>query len=125
MVEGRVGIYSQQASAARPGSDATGNAAPEVAAAPPVILVSAGEQVTATPSAISAPKRIDTAPGPEALQGMDEKAAALIKLFGKSYGVLLLRVAADARYKVDFDWDDFERWPIATDGSISGVPEAY
>ncbi len=70
-------------------------------------------------------KRIDTAVGPEAFQDMNEKAEALIKLFGKSHGVLLLRVAADARYKVDFDWDDFERWPIASDGSISGVPEAY
>ncbi len=56
---------------------------------------------------------------------MGEKAEALIKLFGKSHGVLLLRVATDARYKVDFDWDDFERWAIADDGRISGVPEAY
>ncbi len=86
---------------------------------------STGSSSSAGCNGSEGPKRIDTATGPEALQGMDEKAAALIKLFGKSYGVLLLRVAADARYKVDFDWDDFERWPIATDGSISGVPEAY
>ncbi len=70
-------------------------------------------------------RRIDTPTGPEAFQGMGEKAEALIKLFGKSHGVLLLRVATDARYKVDFDWDDFERWAIADDGRISGVPEAY
>jgi hypothetical protein len=63
------------------------------------------------------PRRIGTAP-----PDMDEKAEALIKLFGKSQGVLLLIVSADANYKVDFDWDDFGRWPVGADGAISGLP---
>jgi len=84
-----------------------------------------GSSSSASCTGSAGARRIDTAVGPDAFQGMDDKAAALIKLFGKSHGVLLLRVAADARYKVDFDWDDFERWPIATDGGISGVPAAY
>ncbi|GEM_PF-4557858 len=87
-----------------------------------------GKASSAGCSGSAGPRRIDIAAGPQALHAMntmDEKAEALIKLFGKTHGVLLLRVAADARYKVDFDWDDFERWPVADDGSISGVPAAY
>lgn len=53
---------------------------------------------------------------------MDGKAAELIKLFGKPQGVLLLIIHADATYKADFDWGDLERWPIAADGGISGLP---
>jgi hypothetical protein len=66
------------------------------------------------------PKRISSA-----LPEMDEKAEALVKLFGKSQGVLLLIVGADASYKLDFDWDDPGRWPIAADGSISGLPQLH
>ena len=84
-----------------------------------------GSSSAACCTCASGTKRIDTATGPEAFVAMDEKAESLIKLFGKSHGVLLLRVAADARYKVEFDWEDFDRWPITVDGAISGVPAAF
>ena len=61
VVEGRVGIYSQPPSAGGIGSGNTEHSVVATTAAAPVILVSAGEQVTATASAISAPKHIDTA----------------------------------------------------------------
>ncbi|MBV8634585.1 MAG: hypothetical protein JO002_08860 [Burkholderiaceae bacterium] len=72
-----------------------------------------------------ASKAVDPAANPEFFCSMDEKADTLIKLFGKTQGVLLLIIGADASYKVDFDWDDLGRWPIAADGTISGLPQVH
>jgi hypothetical protein len=70
-------------------------------------------------------KAIEAATHAAFFQDMEDKAETLIKLFGKPQGVLLLIIGADASYKVDFDWDDLGRWPIAADGSISGLPQDH
>ena len=70
-------------------------------------------------------KPIDPVAHADFFREMDDKAAALIKLLGKPQGVLLVIIGADASYKVDFDWEDLGRWPIAADGSISGLPQAH
>ncbi|HEX7642813.1 MAG TPA: hypothetical protein VF472_11460 [Burkholderiaceae bacterium] len=68
---------------------------------------------------------VDAAAHPDFFRSMDEKAGVLIRLFGKSQGVLLLIVGADASYKVDFDWEDLGRWQIADDGNVADLPKVH
>lgn len=51
------------------------------------------------------------------------RARSLLHTFGETQGVALLTVDAAFDYKIDFDWNDLDRWKITKVDGASGIQQ--
>ncbi|HSI18469.1 MAG TPA: hypothetical protein VK980_11905 [Sphingomonas sp.] len=55
-------------------------------------------------------------------ENANERVRSLLHTFGKTRAVALLTVDASFDYKIDFDWNDLDRWRITKVDGASGIP---
>ncbi|HTV48319.1 MAG TPA: hypothetical protein VMG59_07740 [Phycisphaerae bacterium] len=58
-------------------------------------------------------------------RNMNKKGRDLLKLLNKNQGVILLSVSRDQKYKIDFEFDNLNRWKISKLNGGTGVPEGF
>lgn len=56
---------------------------------------------------------------------MNLKGERLFQEIGKDKGVFILRVDSNFDYKIDFDFENSNRWKITKIDGNSGIPEGY
>lgn len=54
---------------------------------------------------------------------MNNLGVNLIHLLGKEQGVFLLTINSDFDYKIDYDFENMERWGISKMNGKAGIPE--
>jgi hypothetical protein len=53
---------------------------------------------------------------------INERARNLLQKLDKERGVILLTVNSTFDYKINFEWNDLERWKITKIDGVSGIP---
>ena len=65
---------------------------------------------------------VDSLQHKELVHSIHQQGKDLLASFQKSSGLFLLKIESNLQYKIDFEYENIDRWPISQVDGATGIP---